>query len=204
MSDQGPSPRQQATSGDTDAALIERACRGEAEAFGTLVARYEVPLFNFMVRFCGNRDLARDLCQEAFLKAFRGLPGFRVGSPFKPWLYRVAINAAHSHRRRASRRETGVEDMTELEQQDTAGSAQPPPAADAQLVLNQDGVAVQHALAELPDALREAVVLKFVEDFTYEEMADVLGARVPALKMRVHRGLQRLRELLASGQGGGG
>lgn len=186
-----------------EAALIEQACAGQVESFGALVARYEGPLFNFLVRFCGNRDLARDLCQEAFLKAFKGLPGFRVGAPFKPWLYRVAVNAARSNLRRGWHRELGVDvlpDNMPLE----GSAAGPPPAADAGLLRRQDGEAVQRALTQLPESYREAVVLRFVEGFSYEEMAEVLGTRVPGVKMRVHRGLLRLRELLGKGGRGGG
>ena len=195
----GPPPRSAPDADqaqESDGELIERACRGEAEAFGVLVTRYEGPLFNFLLRFSGNRATAQDLCQDTFLKAFRGLPGFRVGAPFKPWLYRVAINTARSLGRRASRRETGMDNLPEPVEAHGSTHAAGPQRADAAMTQAQDGVAVQLALAQLPEQYREAVVLKFVEDFSYEEMADVLGARVPALKMRVHRGLGRLRELL--------
>lgn len=189
--------------GGTDGQLIDRACRGEAEAFGVLVTRYEGPLFNFLLRFSGNRATAQDLCQETFLKAFKGLPGFRIGAPFKPWLYRVAINTARSHGRKASRRETGVDTLPEPTEAHGSTHAAGPSHADTAMERVQDGAAVQQALAQLPEQYREAVVLKFVEDFSYEEMADVLGARIPALKMRVHRGLARLRELLESPRQGG-
>lgn len=184
-----------------DADLVAQACAGQVEAFGMLVSRYEVPLFNFLVRFCGNRDLAKDLCQEAFLKAFKGLPGFRIGAPFKPWLYRVAVNTARSNQRRGWRRELGVDTLPDTNTQGGPGAAAPL-AADDQVAQRQEDRAVQQALSRLPDAYREAVVLRFIEGFSYEEMAEVLGLRVPALKMRVHRGLGRLRELLEGESGG--
>jgi RNA polymerase sigma-70 factor (ECF subfamily) len=187
----------------TDDELIARACNGEAEAFGVLVTRYEGRLFNFLVRYVGHREAARDLCQEAFLKAFKGLPGFRVGAPFKPWLYRVAVNTANSHLRRGSRREVGVDALPEHERPFQASTAQVPPEVDMQALANQDAAAVQRALSLLPENYREAVVLKYVEDFSYEEMAEVLGTKVSALKMRVQRGLQRLRELMEGGPAGG-
>ena len=132
--------------GPPDEVLIERASRGEAEAFGVLVRRYEGPLYNLMLRFCaGRKDLAKDMCQDAFLKAFKGLPGFRVGAPFRPWLYRVAINAFHSHTRRAMHREVGMDDLPEPTASlgSTGGSA--PPAADHQMLRSQDGAAVIQA-----------------------------------------------------------
>ncbi|MBI5498207.1 MAG: sigma-70 family RNA polymerase sigma factor [Deltaproteobacteria bacterium] len=190
-----------ATPESLEQALIARASRGEAEAFGVLVARYEARLFNFMVRYTGDRDAARDLCQEAFLKSFRALPGFRVGAPFKPWLYRVAINTANSWLRRGARREVGVDALPDAGSPLRSSTAQQPPPTDTHLERNQRSDAVAAALARLPADQREAVVLRFVEDFSYEEMAVVLGTRVPAVKMRVHRGLARLRELL---QGHGG
>ena len=111
--------------------LIARACDGEAEAFGVLVTRYEARLFNFLVRYVGHREAARDLCQESFLRAFKGLPGFRVGAPFKPWLYRVAVNTANSHLRRASRREVGVDALPDDQAPHHGSTAQTPPAAPA-------------------------------------------------------------------------
>lgn len=181
---------------DDEQALIARATDGEAEAFGVLVARYEGRLYNFLLRYTGNADTAADLCQEAFLKVFRALPGFRIGSPFKPWLYRVALNTAHSWSRRGVRRELGVDALPDEHAPLGSTTGQQPPASDGRLERTQQEAAVVQALSRLPEDQREAVVLKFVEDFSYEEMADVLGVRVPALKMRVHRGLARLREIM--------
>ena len=188
----------------TDEVLIAQACNGEAEAFGVLVTRYEGRLYNFLVRYTGNRETARDLCQEAFLKAFKGLPGFRVGAPFKPWLYRVAVNTANSHLRRGSRREVGVETLPEQQRPFDGTTGAQPPDVDAGMLASQDATAVQRALSQLPETYRDAVVLKYVEDFSYEEMSVVLDAKVSALKMRVARGLQRLKELLeGAGHGQG-
>lgn len=170
-----------------------------------LVAKYETALFTFLLRVLGQRELARDMCQEAFLKAFKGLPGFRVGSPFKPWLYRVALNTARSHQRRPFRRELGMDLVPEPSASMDATGVRAPISAHTRLEDRAQNDAVLAALAALPEDHREAVVLRFVEDFSYEQMADVLGVGVSALKMRVHRGLQRLRELMETqGAGGGG
>lgn len=177
---------------------MERASKGEAEAFGRLVAHYEGPLFAFMLRFVGHREAARDICQDAFLRAFRGLPGFRVGAPFKPWLYRVAINAARSHHRRPARRETGMDDTPEPTASVDGSGVRAPPAADESLERRREQEAVQEALATLGEEDREVLVLRFVEDFSYEQMAEVLGIREASLRMRVHRGLQRLKDALES------
>jgi RNA polymerase sigma-70 factor (ECF subfamily) len=181
---------------DKDAELVERACAGDADAFGILVQRYEVALFNFMLKTCRQRELAKDLCQDAFLKAFKALPGFRVGAPFKPWLFKIAVNGAFSWSRRAQRREMGVDSIPEPAEPVGATGMGAPVAADAHISGKQAGAGVMHALAQLPEDVRAAVMLKYVEEFTYEEMADILGDKVPALKMRVHRGLARLRETL--------
>lgn len=171
----------------TDAELVAAASSGDVEAFAALSRRYRDSYTRFAVRMVGNRDEAEDVLQSAFIRAYRALASCRDPSRFGAWLYQIVANECRTFVVRRARRERRlVRDELELH------AASVDPTVDARETFED----VQYALAQLDVDQREAFLMKHVEDLSYEEMAEITGVGVSALKMRVKRACSRLRELL--------
>jgi RNA polymerase sigma-70 factor (ECF subfamily) len=173
-----------------DEALLDRARRGDREAFTDLVVRHQDELYTMALRYTGRPSDAADVVQETFLRAFLNVPKLR-GASIRPWLHRVALNAARDlHRRNARRPADPMEDaegkVLEL----------PDPGAGPEVrAENRERAgAIRSALLELPDEFRSAVVLRDVSDLTYEEIAETLRLPLGTVKSRISRG----RTLLAA------
>ena len=170
-----------------DADLVGRVLHGEVDAFGFLVRRYQDAFFRFATRMLGNRDDADDALQSAFVRAFRKLSDCRDPSRFGAWLYQIVINECRTLALRRDRRERRlVRDSRELELT----------TSESAIETSADTQEIQRALDRLDVEQREAFVLKHVEDLSYEEMTALTGASVSALKMRVKRACDRLRQML--------
>ena len=171
-----------------DAVLVRRVLGGEVEAYAVLVARYEREHFRVAMRLLGCRDDAHDALQSAFVRAHRHLARCADPGRFGAWLYQITINECRTYVVRRARRERRlVRDEAVL----AATPGVTPPEEDA--ALREE---IQRALDQLPADQREAFVLKYVEERSYDEMAELTGAGVSALKMRVKRACERLRALL--------
>jgi len=157
---------------------------GEADAFGILLARYQDLYIRFAMRMLGNYEDAEDALQSAFMRAYRGIGACQDPDRFAGWLYRIVVNECRTLGRRRERREQRFvrEPVDHL------------PAVSDDGALHED---IQQALDQLPVEHREAFVLKYVEDMSYEEMSALTGVGISALKMRVKRSCDRLRELLS-------
>jgi RNA polymerase sigma-70 factor (ECF subfamily) len=168
-----------------DAADVQRVLAGDVDAYAALVDRYYDRCARFAIRMLGNRDDAEDALQATFLRAYRALGRYQERDKFSAWLYRILANqcrtlaARRSHRERVFVREEAVL----LNAPDTASPW-----------TGEDEEFVQRVLSELDPLLREAFLLKYVEELSYEEMAALTGVGVSALKMRVKRACDRLRE----------
>ena len=171
-----------------DEHLLEGWLQGHEAAFTELVRRHEDRIFALALRMTGNRHDALDATQETFLTAARRASSFRGESSFGTWLYRIAINASHD----LTRKRKGWETL----EADPAESA--PPAAPTRGF--DEGIAVRvdlaRALAELPPAYREAVVMHDLGDLPYEAIARLTGVGIGTVKSRISRGRRRLAELL--------
>ena len=168
----------------SDAADVQRVRNGDVDAFSRLVDRYYERCARFAVRMLGNRDDAEDALQATFLRAYRSLGKYQERDKFSAWLYRILVNqcrsiaARRSHRERVFVREEAV--LLNAPDRSTPWTG-------------EDEEFVQRVLAELDPLLREAFVLKYVEELSYEEMSELTGVGVSALKMRVKRACDRLR-----------
>jgi RNA polymerase sigma-70 factor (ECF subfamily) len=172
--------------GPSDAEAISAVLRGETGMYRHLVLRYQNTFRRYAARVLGSADDADDALQLAFVRAFRSLASCRNPDRFAPWLYQIVVNECRTFAARRARRERRiVDDESALEQ---ASAAEP---AD-----EHGQEEIQRALDTLPIDQREAFVLKHVEDLSYDEMAELTGVGVSALKMRVKRACDRLRELL--------
>jgi RNA polymerase sigma-70 factor (ECF subfamily) len=170
-----------------DAELVARVLEGEVEAFGALVERHLPRCERFALHMLGDPADAEDAVQEAFVRAYRGLAGCRNPERFGAWLMRILANRCRTARLRRWRREQVV-----VADHGALGVAAVRPRAERYAWREE----IAAALARLPDEQREAFLLKHVEELEYEEMAEVTGAGVSALKMRVKRACDRLRQLL--------
>ena len=169
--------------GPADVEVVARILGGDGEAFGILIRRYEPGLLRFATRMLGSPDAAADAVAESLVRAFRHLAQCRDPAHLRSWLYRITGNRCRSHLARRRMNDISLDDA--------------PPVADAAdvwvaLERSEQVVLVERALAALPAEKREAFMLKHVEGMSYEEMAAATGARIPTLKMRVHRAREAL------------
>jgi len=187
----------------SDEALAALAAAGEECAFEQLVSRYQGRVYRLAWRLTGDEADAKDVLQEAFLAAYRGLGGFRGDARFSTWLYRIATNAALMHRRARARRPTqSLEEFLPRFDGDGRHCGEP---ADLLAASRADERLDQKLLAEraraglerLPDIYRDAFVLRDLEEMPTAEVAELLGIDAAAVRQRVHRARLMLRGYLS-------
>ena len=171
---------------EIDTALVRACQRGDIEAFEQIFRVYRNPVFRVAYRFTGNRDDAEDLTQEIFLKVFENIGSFRYESSFATWLYRIAVNTCMNFQR-------GKKPAESLGVTDDLGSSVSPEAICERGELQRK---IEAEIASLPNPLKIAFLLVVVEGMTYREASEILGLSVDALRMRVSRARQILREKL--------
>jgi RNA polymerase sigma-70 factor (ECF subfamily) len=170
-----------------DADLVGAAVRGNLDAFAELSRRYRDRYARFAVRMVGSHDDAEDVMQSAFIRAYRALDQCREPNRFGAWLYQIVANECRTFVIRRSRRDRRIiHDETKLRDAPAVTSAD----------LGDTLEDVQYALEQLDVDQREAFLMKHVEHLSYEEMAEITGDGISALKMRVKRACGRLRQLL--------
>jgi RNA polymerase sigma-70 factor (ECF subfamily) len=173
----------------TDAELVVRTRGGDPDAFGTLVARYYNACWRFAYHMLGERADAEDVVQDSFLRAYLAIGRYDERDQFRGWLFRILTNQCRNFlTSRGRRTKRFVQDEVAIE-----SAASPAPG----LSPGMDDTAVLRALAQLDPLQREALLLKYAEELGYSEMSAMTGAGESALKMRVKRGSERLRALLA-------
>lgn len=174
----------------SDAEIIRAVLEGRTEAYADLVRRHRDTQFRFAMRMLGDRDDADDVLQSAFVRAFRSLRSCRDPEHFGAWLRRIVVNECRTTGTARGRREAHlVRDSAVLDRlEGKEGNDGEEEGFDLELV--------QHALDRLTPDLREAFLLKHVEDHSYEQMMEITGAGLSALKMRVKRACEQLREQL--------
>jgi RNA polymerase sigma-70 factor, ECF subfamily len=169
--------------------LVAAAKDGDRGAFDELVRATYASTYTLAYRLTGNEDDARDVVQEAYLRAYRGLRRFRGDAQFSTWLYRITANCAATHLGRRNRHRHDELDEG-LPVADTRPDHDPPLRVDAEDLHGR----LQSALAALPDRLRAVVVLRDVYDLPHESIAAELGISESAAKVRLHRARHKLRE----------
>lgn len=180
-------------------ALIKDLRLGCEDAYETLILRYQQPVYTLVSRLMCDPSDACDVVQEVFLKIFRSIGHFRGGSTLKTWIYRIAVNEAHNHRRWFSRHQRP--EIRFARDDETPGpheeNVADPGRSPFDLALNHETrVLVENALAKLNPKFRAAVVLRDIEDLSYEEIALVLEVSLGTVKSRILRGREALRKIL--------
>jgi RNA polymerase sigma-70 factor (ECF subfamily) len=180
----------------SDAELIGRTRRGDVEAFGRLVERYQDYVYNAAYHLLGGDQEAEDIAQEVFVRAFSHLRGFEGRARFSTWLYGITLNCVRSRWRQERRRATVRLDGSD---EDDEGGQDPPAdtAGPVEAAMQSERVeAVRSAIACLEPELREAVVLRDIQGLSYEEIAESLGVPLGTVKSRLFRARQALKDLL--------
>ena len=170
-----------------DSITVRAVLAGDANAFAVLVDRHHARCLRVATHLLGDGDDAEDVVQEAFVRAYRHLGSYRERDKFGAWLLRIVVNQCRTRATREARYTRFEDDASGLEHETHESTHD---ASDRRAEL-------AHALAQLGPAQREAVVLRFAEELSYDEIAALTGVGVSALKMRVQRACLRLRELLA-------
>lgn len=174
--------------GSSDAVIVARVLRGDVEVFRVLVERYRDRYARYAVHMLGNREDAEEALQDAFTRAYRSLARCEDPERFGAWLFRILVNRCRTiGARRGRRSKTFVVDEGAILE---AAIDHP---ADSSAWREE----IERALRQLRPEQREAFLLKYVEDMGYDEMSQLTGVGVSALKMRVMRACERLRELLS-------
>ena len=194
------------TGAESDLALVERVQRGDKSAFDVLVLRYQHKVLKLVMRYIRDAMEAEDVAQEAFIKAYRALPGFRGDSAFYTWLYRIAINTAKnalvSSKRRPVDYDLDLQDPDQYELQARLKDGETP----EHLVLTEEiRETVNAAMAELPEDLRTAIVLREIDGLSYEEIATAMDCPVGTVRSRIFRAREaidrKLRPIFDAGLG---
>jgi len=178
-------PTAQLTEVDSDQDVISRVMTGDRDAFAMLIGRYSDPLYRHALGMTGSPDVAEDILQTSFIKAYHHLG--EVRGRFDAWLFRIVANGCKDWLKNIRRTHLSYD-----EDDQPSGYATP----DEDLDRTELRMDLDEALAQLAPSLREAFIMKHVEGRSYEEMADLLGTTVGALKMRVHRAREALQALL--------
>ena len=171
----------------TDGELVRRVLAGETDVYRHLVARYRDRLGRYAVHMLGNTEDAEEALQDSFVRAYRSLARCEDPDRFGAWLYRILLNRCRTAGGRRTRREKTI-----VANENAVLDASVSHPAE-QMAWREE---IQRALAKLDDDQREAFLLKYVEDKSYEEISEITGAGISALKMRVKRACDRLRVML--------
>ncbi len=182
---EGDGTRSARADSESDEILMLRFVEGDRGAFEILFQRYRDPVYGYLARIVG-RATAEDLVQLSFLSVVRARGRFDRAARFKPWLYAIATNAARDHLRRGR-----LEQLTSLGESAGAEEAVDPPNIDP-----GRETAIQRALMQLPENQRLAIVMHRFQNLSFAEIAEALDLSESAVKVRAHRGYEKLRELL--------
>lgn len=183
---------------EVDQQLVERAQRGDKQAFELLVAKYQRKLARLLSRFIRDANEVDDVTQEAFIKAYRALPTFRGDSAFYTWLYRIGVNTAKNYLVAMARR---APTMTEVDAEEAEGIEEGERLKDmntpeSELMTRQIAETVNETLQDLPEELRTAITLREIEGLSYEEIAQIMNCPIGTVRSRIFRAREAIAERL--------
>lgn len=183
---------------EIDHLLVERVQRGDKQAFGLLVTKYQRKLGRLLSRLIRDPAEVEDVAQETFIKAYRALPSFRGDSAFYTWLYRIGINTAKNYlvsqgRRAPTTTEFDSEEAETFEEGDQLRDINTP---ERLLMTKQIGETVNVAMEALPEELRTAIVLREIEGLSYEEIAAIMECPIGTVRSRIFRAREAISEKL--------
>jgi RNA polymerase sigma-70 factor (ECF subfamily) len=178
-----------------DRQFVSRALKGDRKAFEMIVRKYEQPLTSYLVRMTGEREAALDFAQEVFLKAYCSLASYRPAFKFSTWLFKIASNHLIDHWRKKKLPTISIDQpLDNGEDTIMPQVADPGPSVARKFELVEIRRKIERTLESVPGALRELFVLRHVNEFSYEEIADIKGLPVGTVKNRVFQAKEILRK----------
>lgn len=175
----------------TEGEIIERVIKGDRQAYSLLVEKYKNPVYNLAFRMTGSAEDADDLAQETFIRAYSKMWQFNQQKSFFTWLYTIGLNLIRNHTKkklRESKRITAAEEFSKTQRKVNQ--------TEGNFIAAERTAKLEDAIRKLPVDWREAVILRFYFDLSLEEVAAVCGASVSAVKMRIYRGLEKLKQMM--------
>jgi len=179
----------------TDDELVARSLGGDVDSFNQLILRWERPIYALAYRTIGREEEARDVCQEAFLRAYRALPGFKGQAKFSSWLYRITLNLCRDWMRK-QRRQPVSQIPEDADIDEMAASTGPVESIEDLVARRELSSVVEDAMSHLPEEQRTAIILKEYHGMTFQEIADLQGCPLSTVKTRLYQGLSVLRREL--------
>ena len=180
----------------SDAELLQRYMQGDETAFREIVGRYRNGLYAFLKQFLNQPDLVEDVFQETFLQLFTSRASFDTSRPLRPWLFTIAANKAKDALRKAQRTSavpigtiSEAQDMSFDEMLDTLSSDNTVPYDEVER--GETAERVQQVIANMPESLREILILAYFNKFSYKQMAEILGIPIGTVKSRLHTAVAR-------------
>jgi len=171
-----------------DQALVERVQKGDKQAFDVLVLKYQNKIIQLIYRYVHDPDEARDVAQDAFIKAYKAIDRFRGDSAFYTWIYRIAINTAKNHLVASGRRPPKSDiDAQDAEQYEGAVGLKEYATPERLLLKDEIQASIAKAIDELPDDLRTAIILRELEGLSYEEIAQTMECPIGTVRSRIFR-----------------
>lgn len=183
---------------DIEKLLIKRSKSGDVEAFEQLIFDYQKKAYNIALRIMGNQEDAKDMCQEAFIRIFKSIEGFKEQSSFSTWMYRIITNVCLDEIRKKKKNETLSIDST-FETQDGEMHFETPSEDDTPeeaYVRNEKKNIILKAINELSEEYKTTIVLRDIQGFSYEEIANILCCSIGTVKSRINRGRNILKDKL--------
>ena len=194
------------TIAETDQQLVKRVQAGDTRAFDLLVLKYQPKVMGLVRSYVQDSHEAQDVAQEAFVRAYRALPGFRGDSAFYTWLYRIATNTAKNHLVSRGRRPPGTDiDVADAEHYDAGGALRDQENPENSLFRDELSAVVNAAIANLPEDLRTAVTLREFDGLSYDDIAEIMDCPVGTVRSRIFRAREAIDKCIRTqleGEGG--
>lgn len=173
--------------------LIARATSGDPAAFNSLMQQHEGRMYAVALRMCANREDAQDCLQEAMLRVYRAISGFKGESSFSTWVYRITMNTCLDElRKRKNRQTTSLDNLLDMGWSPSDDTNVP----EKHAIRGESKRMLHAAIENLPEDMRSAIVLRDIEGLSYEEIAKALDINIGTIKSRISRGREKLREKL--------
>ncbi|MDS1030369.1 sigma-70 family RNA polymerase sigma factor [Bacillota bacterium LX-D] len=176
-----------------DEVVVKRCLNGDTAAFTEIIQKYQKQIFSLCYRLTNNTEDAQDLAQESFLKIYQVLDKYDQEKPFFPWMYKVATNVCYTALRKRHEQDIPLEKVIEFAPTIPTADSQPEEYAETREV----GRIVQKAIAELPENYRLPIILRYLEDFTYQQIAEIMDLPVSTIETRLFRGKSMLQKKLS-------
>ena len=182
----------------SDEAIVKRVQQGDVSAYNILVIKYQHKVAQIISKFVGNSADVNDVAQEAFIKAYKAINNFRGESSFYTWLYRIVVNAAKTYLESNSKRKNHIDvDSEEFQSIDSQGVLTSRESPDKIIESQELQQVILSAMNELPEELRQAIMLREVEGMSYEDMADLLQIPIGTVRSRIFRARQFIEERMS-------